>query len=108
MSLAENKKLTVIFRVEPGCLGPDGASHVERFCVTAKMGLKKLHPNFIAWQVVPRYDKNLPEVDYAINGKGLPREFATRYLAQFDEAIDSFEMALFDEVPDLIDQYFGR
>ncbi len=27
-----NKKLTVLFRVEPGSLGPDGSEHVEEFC----------------------------------------------------------------------------
>ncbi|MFT6898769.1 MAG: hypothetical protein ACJA13_003196, partial [Paraglaciecola sp.] len=30
------KKLTVTFRVEPGCLGPDGISHIEAFCKFAK------------------------------------------------------------------------
>lgn len=108
MALSNDKKLTVIFRIEPGCLGPEGASHVEKFCIQAALQLQNVKVGFIDWQVVPRYDKSLAEIDYAINNKALNRDQASRYLQHFDEEIDDFEMLAFDKVPELIDQYFGR
>ena len=35
-SSAIYKKLLVMYRIEPGCLGPQGADYVEEFCVFAK------------------------------------------------------------------------
>ncbi len=32
MELADDKKLHLLYRVEPGCLGPTGADTIERFC----------------------------------------------------------------------------
>ncbi len=108
MQIPEDKKITVIFRIEPGCLGPQGHEHVDKFCNDANKKLSQLHPAFISWQVVPRHDKTLPELDYAMRQRPLPRELATRYLAHFDMEIDKFEMSVFDDLPEMIDQYFGR
>ncbi len=108
MTISSTKKVTVIFRIEAGCLGPEGVSHVDRFCVQARAKLQSLHGGFIDWEVVPRNDKNLPEIDYAINGKMLNRDQAARLLSIFDFEIDNFEMTVFDELPEMIDQYFGR
>ena len=108
MVLAEDKKLTVIFRVEPGCLGPEGLSHVDKFCIQALLQLQRIHPEFLKWQVVPRHDKSLAEMDFAINGKVLSRDQAKRYLEYLKQDIDAFEMNVFDRIPELIDQYFGR
>ncbi|WP_415888018.1 hypothetical protein ACMXYO_08275 [Neptuniibacter sp. QD37_6] len=108
MTLADSKKLTVIFRIEPGCLGPEGLSHVDKFCIQAGLKLQRSAPAYITWQVEPRHDKTLPEIDYAILGRALSRDHAKRYLSHFDQQIDSFEMEAFDELPDIIDQYFGR
>lgn len=108
MTVPGTKKLTVIFRIEAGCLGPEGTSHVAKFCVQARAKLQGLHGNFIDWDVVPRNDKNLPEIDYAVGGKQLNRAQATRLLDLFGQEIDNFEMTVFDELPEMIDQYFGR
>jgi len=108
MTLEDSKKLTVIFRIEPGCLGPEGLSHVDKFCVQAGLKLQSSAPAYIAWQVEPRHDKTLPEIDYAILGRALSRDHAKRYLSHFDQEIDQFEMTAFDELPVIIDQYFGR
>ena len=108
MTTPIQKKLTVIFRIEAGCLGPEGESHVARFCIQARAKLLGLYPDFIDWEVIPRIDKNLPEMDYAISDKKLSRSQATRYLSIFHLEIDAFEMEVFDELPDMIDQYFGR
>jgi hypothetical protein len=41
------KKLTVTFRVGPGCLGPDGIDHIEGFCKFAKKEVDGLDSDFI-------------------------------------------------------------
>lgn len=102
------QKLTVIFRIEAGCLGPQGISHVASFCKHAKAELEVLYPDFIDWHVTPRSDKSLPEISYSIGGRGLNRAQATRYLALFGHLIDEFEHAVFDHLPEIIDHYFGR
>jgi len=108
MALADEKKLTIIFRVEAGCLGPEGASHVSRFCAQALKVFNKVHSEFLNWQVVPRDDKSLPELGYSIGARPLAREHAAKYLNHFNIQIDEFEMGLFDQLPEMIDQYFGR
>ena len=35
LPLSQDKKLTVVVRVESGCLGPNGSKHVEEFCSVA-------------------------------------------------------------------------
>lgn len=108
MALSDDKKITVIFRIEPGCLGPEGLTHVDKFCVQARALLQGKHQTFIKWEVVPRHDKTLPEMGFAINGKLLTRDFAARYMDHFGVALDNFEMEVFDELPEMIDQFFGR
>ncbi|WP_299178846.1 hypothetical protein [uncultured Neptuniibacter sp.] len=108
MGLADDKKLSIVFRIESGCLGPEGNSHVDQFCSYAQSRFESLFPAYLNWVVVPRHDKTLPEMDFAINGRQLGREHAKRYLAHFDQEIDQFEMNVFDELPEMIDQYFGR
>lgn len=102
------QKLIVTFRVEPGCLGPEGCKHVDAFCRTALQELNKVHNRFIQWDVVPRHDKTTPEMDYSIQGKRLTRAQAERYLSLFGQEIESFENLIFDALPTLIDDFFGR
>ena len=47
-------------------------------------------------------------MDFAINAKVLSRDQAKRYLEYLKQDIDAFEMNVFDKIPELIDQYFGR
>ena len=108
MQVAENKKITVIFRIEPGCLGPQGNSHVEKFCEQAKRVFMQRNTAFANWMIVPRYDKNLPELDYMLAQRPLSREHAARLLDFFGQDIEQFEMEAVDLLPEMIDQYFGR
>ena len=62
LPLSEDKKLSVIFRVEPGCLGPDGKRYVSEFCSFAQSELRSLDSDYIAWNIIPRKDKKLPEM----------------------------------------------
>lgn len=102
------KKLTVMFRVEPGCLGPDGKDHIEGFCKYAKKEVVGLHSDFIRWVITPRWDKSLPESEYKTNNKRLDHDKAEKYLSVFGQELDDFEEALQDKLAEMIDEYLGR
>ena len=102
------KKLTVTFRVEPGCLGPDGINHIESFCKFAKQEVIALDSDFIRWVITPRYDKALLETEYKTNNKRLTRDKAEKYLSVFGKSLDEFEENLQDKLSVLIDRYLGR
>lgn len=102
------KKLTVTFRVEPGCLGPDGAEHIEGFCKFAKQAVVKLDSDFVRWVITPRYDKTLDETEYKTNNKKLDHDKAEKYVRAFGKELDDFEENLQDKLSVLIDEYLGR
>lgn len=102
------KKLTVTFRVEPGCLGPDGANHIEKFCKYAKKQVSQLDSDFVRWVITPRNDKSLPETEYKTNNKKLDHDKAEKYLRVFGKELDDFEENLQDKLAELIDEYHGR
>lgn len=102
------KKLTVTFRVEPGCLGPDGINHIESFCKFAKKEVANLDSDFVRWVITPRFDKTLLETEYKTNNKRLDYDKAQKYLQVFGKELDEFEEHLQDRLSVLIDQYLGR
>jgi hypothetical protein len=102
------KKLLVMYRIEPGCLGPQGADFVEDFCVFAKRKLKDTHGHCLRWTIKPRYDKSLPELEFQIKNAVVSRENATKYMGSFDIDIDAFEESLDETLADLVDAYFER
>ncbi|MFT7412539.1 MAG: hypothetical protein ACI9J4_000901 [Paraglaciecola sp.] len=102
------KKLTVTFRVEPGCLGPDGIERIEGFCKFAKKEVIVLDSDFIRWVITPRYDKALLETEYKTNNKRLDHDKAEKYLRVFGKELDDFEEHLQDKLSILIEQYLGR
>lgn len=107
LPIAPDKKLTIVFRLEAGSLGPDGDNLIEDFCKNAQIHLSSLDNDFINWEIIPRYDKTLPERQYKINNKLLSQEMAKRYLAMFDRQIDVFEDHLDEKLGELINQYLG-
>ena len=108
MSLPLYKKLNVLFRIEPGCLGPDGIEHVEAFCAFAKKSVARLDSDYIRWVITPRYDKSLPEMEYKVRNKVLSQERASQYLATLDKDLDEFEENLQEKLAELIDDFLGR
>lgn len=108
LPLPFDKKLTVIFRVEPGCLGPDGIDHIEGFCKFAKAEVLTLDADFVSWEIIPRYDKTLAETEYKINEKRLTHDKLEKYLGVFAKQPDEFEEHLHEKLSVLIDQYLGR
>jgi len=102
------KKLTVTFRVEPGCLGPDGIEHIESFCKYAKKEVANLDSDFVRWVITPRFDKSLPETEYKTNNKRLDHDKAQKYLGVFAKNLDEFEEHLQEKLAELIELYLGR
>ncbi|MCZ8530055.1 hypothetical protein IW644_11370 [Alteromonas sp. PRIM-21] len=102
------KKLLVMYRIEPGCLGPQGADYVEEFCVFAKKKLKDNNGHCLRWTIKPRYDKTLPELEFQIKNAVLSRDNAAKYMDSFDIDIDAFEEELEESLADLVDAFFER
>ncbi|MBV1790186.1 hypothetical protein KQ940_19185 [Marinobacterium sp. D7] len=105
--LPDNKKLCVIYRLEPGCLGPNGVDHIKDFCAFADKALRSFYSAFVIWQVQSRDDKSLPEMEYRVNNRTLPRDKADRYLALMGKNIDEFEEYLHDDISHMIEDYFS-
>lgn len=104
----EENKLIVVLRVEPGCLGPNGKDYVDDFCKFAQEKMQLLDAEFMRWEIVPRHDKGLPEVQYKVANKNLNHEQAVKYLEVFDRGIDEFEGELQDRLATFIDQFLGH
>ncbi|RCU49489.1 hypothetical protein DU002_11240 [Corallincola holothuriorum] len=108
LSVAEERKLLVIIRVEPGCLGPDGADHIEGFCQLAQLAFEPRYAGIIRWQVVPRYDKSLPELQYLMANKNLAHEQVEKVLDLINLSLDDFEIETGDRLSMLIDKTLRR
>lgn len=108
LPLAQEKKLTVVSRIEPGCLGPDGIEHIDEFCTTAQQAFDGIDADFIQWQLSPRHNKNLPEMQYKLMNRLLSHDKADKYLQLFDKSLDEFETHLHEKLAELIDDYLGH
>lgn len=107
-SLPLYKKLIVLYRIEPGCLGPEGVNYAEEFCSFAKQQIKQTHSNFIRWTIKPRYDKSLPELEFQIKNTPISRDRAAQFMDAFNVDIDDFEEALDERLAELVDVFFER
>lgn len=106
MPIQAQQKLTLLYRVEPGCLGPQGKQHIDAFCQFAQ---QQLHaPDFAIYQFVPRHDKRLPEISYFIAQKRLDTKHVTRYLQHFNQQLTEFENQLEEALAEAIEAYFQR
>jgi len=104
----DSKKMTVLFRMEPGSLGPDGAQYISEFCEFAQMQLRACSDAHIHWVIVPRTDKSLAEMEFQLSSKKLTSAKAGQYLAVFGQNFDDFEEQLEDNLEAIVNQYFGR
>lgn len=102
------KKLSILIRLEPGCLGPQGKDHIEAFCTHAKLQLKGFHGGIIRWSITPRYDKSLPEIEYQLNKAQTSSTNVEAFLSEFGIALSDFEEALDERLAELIEHYFER
>lgn len=108
LPLPQEQKLTVVCRVEPGCLGPEGKNHISEFCSMAQKQVESIDSDFVHWVLVPRSDKSLAEMQYQINNKNLTHDKAARYLEKFKKNLDEFEEHLHVKLAHLIDEYLGH
>lgn len=107
LPLDAHKKLAVTYRVEAGCLGPDGLNYIADFCTFAQTELQKSDPGYIAWNIIDRADKTLPEMEYSLIGKTVDYQKAEKYLSAFGKTIDDFECQLSDYLATLISQFMS-
>jgi|TARA_B110000008_G_scaffold163683_1_gene164021 hypothetical protein len=105
LPLSEDKKLSITFRVEPGCLGPQGARLITDFCDMARPEFKMLAADYVIWDIVPRSDKTLPEIQYSLLEKRISASQAEQYLALFDRHLEDLESDFDDRLEALINQY---
>jgi len=105
LSLSNDLKLTVLFRVEPDCLGPDGERHVQGFCDFAQKEVESIDSDFVDWCVTPMFDKLQPEIEYKIGSKKLTNDKVARYLEMFDKNQSEFEAYISEKISLLISQY---
>lgn len=104
--LPKEKKLHVLFRLEPGCLGPKGIDLIEGFCEFANSKISELP--YATYLFVPRFDKTLPEWEYKINSLNLSNEKVESYLAIFSQVKSQFEEGLEEKVTEYIEIYLNR
>ncbi len=102
-----NNQLSIIYRLEPGCLGPDGTEKIDAFCQIAQQHFQQNTALHIGLQIEPRFDKSLPEMEFALSGKKLNREQAQKYLDLFSENLTSFENELADQLATDIDAFLA-
>ncbi|XOV77346.1 MAG: hypothetical protein ACFHVJ_10320 [Aestuariibacter sp.] len=107
-SLPQDKKLHVLFRVEPGCMGPAGLDHIQEFIKFAQDEVERFHPEFVHWEIVARMNKKLPEMQYKVGNKNLTHDKAARYLDHFDQCLDDFEEELHDLIAELVDKFWDE
>lgn len=100
--------LTIIYRLEPGCLGPQGADYIVDFCQFAQALLSTQTPDFMQWQLEPRFDKSLPEMQAVLAQRALTDTQLQRYLAIYQVNVEQLEEQLNEHLTLMIDQYFGR
>jgi len=103
--IPQEKKLTVIFRVEPGCLGPTGGEHIDAFCQFAHPKIATIDADYVSWEVIPRHDKSLDEIQYKLNNKSLSNKQARIYLEKMSKDLDDFEEHLHEQLVELIEEY---
>lgn len=105
-ALPDDKKLHVLFRVEPGSMGPAGIDHIQEFCQYAQKRVDSLHPEFVQWQIVARMNKKLPEIQFKVANKNLTQEQAAKYLSVFGQNLEEFEEHLHDMLAVLVDEFW--
>lgn len=106
--IAPKQLITLIFRVEPGTLGPQGVDHVVGFCEFAQAQYVPENVSFMRWQIIPRLDKSQPELEYVIGDKKLSAAQALKYLKLFEQDLEEVEDHLIHYVSQQVNQYFGR
>lgn len=105
-SIPKEKKLSVLFRLEPGCLGPQGIEYVDSFCEFVNKQVQQ--PYFSELIIVPRFDKSLSEWEYQINNRNLDESKVAIYLSLFKTDKNAFEQQFEEQLTENIELFFSR
>ena len=108
LPIDDNKKLKVTYRVEAGCLGPDGLNHISAFCTFAQTELQLSNADYIVWTIVHREDKTLAEIEYSLLGSVINAYKTEKYLSVFGNNLDAFESHISDHLATLIRQFMNN
>ncbi|MDH5543993.1 MAG: hypothetical protein OEZ43_00280 [Gammaproteobacteria bacterium] len=103
--LPENRKLNVIYRLEAGCLGPNGADLIDDFCQHVQNELNKMISEFVKWNIEPRDQRKLDELEFNIGNKRLSREQASQIFSHFGKELNRVEESFLELVSQLIKSY---
>ena len=104
--LPTSRKLQVLFRVEPGCMGPAGIDHIDEFCQYANEHIVTLNQHYVAWTIVARMNKKLPETEYRVANKLLTESQVDKYLAVFGSSLDDFEEQTNERLAEMVDEFW--
>jgi len=107
-NLSDDKKLHVLFRMEPGSMGPAGIDHIQDFCRYANDRVGALHSDVVVWQIVARMNKKLPEIHFQLAGKNITEAQAEKYLSLFGKELDDVQESLHDLLATLVDQFWEK
>lgn len=107
LPLPDNQKLLITFRVEAGCLGPEGHLLIVDFCHFAQDQFQQLCADFIVWKITPRDDKTLPELQYSLTDKKISCAQAEQYLSLFGKSLSELEADAYDKLEPLISDYLS-
>lgn len=108
LPLDNHKKLAVTYRVEAGCLGPDGLNYISEFCLFAQAALQISDSDYMVWNVIHREDKTLPEIEYGLLGKSVNSDKAEKYLSLFGKTVEDFESQISEHLATLIHQFMSN
>ena len=107
LRLADADKITIVLRIEPSCLGPDGRSHIDTFCLAAAAVFEAFEPDLINWVLLPRHDKQLPEQSFFIAGRTLSERQARLLLRRVARDPDALQERVDSLVVGLIERYLN-
>lgn len=102
-----DRVLTLIYRVEPGCLGPEGIKYVEDFCNYSNGTMALLGQGVIQFFFTPRYDKSRPEIEYRLLSKAVKQEQLETYFLRLGATQDEFEGTLGEKIAEMIEQFMN-
>ncbi|MEQ3515667.1 hypothetical protein ABMY35_20305 [Pseudoalteromonas sp. BZB3] len=104
--MSKDMRIQLLYRVEPGCLGPDGIDYIEEFC---QFAVKKIPPpNYAILSFVPRYDKLLDEKEYSLLNRKLTQGQVDSYFQKIEKPLEEFESQVDELIAFAVDAFFDR
>ncbi|WP_119396047.1 hypothetical protein [Salinibius halmophilus] len=105
--MLDAQKLTLYMRIDPTALGPDAAGEVEAFKAFAEPLLNDKFDEHIRIVLKVRQSPDEPPCEYFALKKLLNADQADKYLAVFEQELDSIEAAVEEEMSQLMDEFIA-